>query len=139
MSGEKKTSIKGSCLCGGVIFEVRGKSSDVSFCHCKQCRTWHGNYAGYTGCDISDLVFVSDRNLTWYHSSDVARRGFCKECGSSLFWDRIGTAGIGIAAGCLENPTGLKGSDHIFTGSAGDYYTIDDGLPQFEEDPGTGV
>ena len=36
--------------------------------------------------------------------------------------------GIGIAAGCLETPTGLTAGKHIFTGDKGDYYDIEDGV-----------
>jgi hypothetical protein len=62
------------------------------------------------------------------------RRGFCKECGSALFWHPDRHAGrahrIAVSAGSLRKPTRLRLSEHIFVGDKGDYYDIADGLPQ---------
>lgn len=66
----------------------------------------------------------------WYRASDFARRGFCADCGSSLFWQRDGSDIIDVAAGALDSPTGLRLQGHIFTADKGDYYQITDGLPQ---------
>jgi hypothetical protein len=68
--------------------------------------------------------------LTWYRSSEKARRGFCRICGSSLFWEPIGTGRVSIAAGSLDSPTRLKTVRHIFVADKGDYYEIHDGLDQ---------
>ena len=42
-------------------------------------------------------------------------------------------------AGAFHAPTGLKGEAHIFVADKGDYYSIDDGLPQFAASPGVVV
>ena len=76
---------------------------------------------------------VEDRGLKWYRASDVARRGFCGECGSTLFWRRNGADHIAIAAGSLDGETGLATAAHIFVADKGDYYRLDDNLPQFEQ------
>jgi hypothetical protein len=61
-------------------------------------------------------------------------RGFCKECGSSLFWDPKTTSDeIWISAGTLNLPTGLKTVGHVWLSQAGDYYEITDDLPKFDE------
>ena len=60
-----------------------------------------------------------------------ARRGFCAECGSSLFWDSPNRGTISIAAGTLDSPTGLRVAGHWYVWQAGDYYDApDDGLQQ---------
>jgi hypothetical protein len=80
-----------------------------------------------------DLVLLEERGLRWIQSPDSdagARRGFCGECGSSLFWDAPGNETISIAAGTLDPPTGLRVASHWFVSQAGDYYDVpDDGLP----------
>ena len=73
---------------------------------------------------------VSAESLRWYQSSAAARRGFCQNCGSQLFWDATGAKHISIMAGAMNEPTGLTGAEHIYAGSKGDYYEIRDGLPQ---------
>ncbi len=51
-------------------------------------------------------------------------------CGSSLFWDAPGRATISIAAGSLDEPTGLEVIGHVYVEQAGDYYALpDDGVP----------
>ena len=134
MSNEKKPVARGRCLCGGVSFEVTSEIPDVTYCHCKQCRIWHGNVVGYTGCRTEDLTFTSDKTLKWFSSSEKAIRGFCTECGSSLFWKEKETPFISFTAGCLDEPTGLTSKSHIFVASAGDYYEIDDTLQKFDGD-----
>jgi hypothetical protein len=62
------------------------------------------------------------------------RRGFCGECGSSLFWDEAGDPKMAICAGTLDSPTGLNPKAHIYLGSKGDYYDVpDDGLLRRDE------
>ena len=57
-------------------------------------------------------------------------RGFCGTCGSFLFWKRDDEDLISFSLGSLDRPTGLQLDRHIFVADKGDYYTIDDGLPQ---------
>ena len=131
MPNEKGGS--GSCLCGGVRYRVGGPLSDVGACHCSQCRKTTGHYFVATSCAKTDLTLESDETLAWYDSSSRARRGFCSRCGSSLFWEGVGREEIDILAGTLDQPTGLKMTDHIYVADKGDYYEIADGLPQFEQ------
>jgi hypothetical protein len=119
----------GRCLCGGVRFRLNGAMRDAVLCHCGQCRSWHGHASAYTRVAISDLVFDDDDSLAWYRSSDIARRGFCRICGSSLFWERIDSGTMSVTAGSLDAPTGLKTSLQIFCEDAGDYYPLDAAIP----------
>jgi len=83
-----------------------------------------------TACARDDLHLKSEQALRWYASSPTSRRGFCGQCGSQLFWDSKDASHVSVLAGSLNTPTGLTGQEHIFVADAGDYYTIDDGLPQ---------
>ena len=101
---------------------------DVTVCHCVECRRWHGSPGGYTSAPREALRLTSEDSLRWIDSpeSDAhARRGFCGECGSSLFWDAPDDDTISIAAGTLDLPTGLKVAEHIYTADASDYYEVD--------------
>lgn len=121
----------GGCNCGAVRYEVRGPLDPVVNCHCHQCRETHGHFAAYTSAARKDVTLTEERGLSWYHASDIARRGFCRLCGGSLFWEGHGKGSIEIAAGTLAGNTGLKSVAHIFVADKGDYYEITDGLPQF--------
>jgi hypothetical protein len=79
------------------------------------------------------LKLLKDKTLKWFRSSDWAQRGFCKVCGSSLFWRKDGEDATSIASGTLDGETGLKTSKHICVADKGDYYDITDGLPQLDK------
>lgn len=122
----------GSCLCGAVRFAVSGPLRGVVYCHCSQCRRQSGHYYAATNVADADLTVDGSGSITWYAASDFARRGFCSICGSVLFWKHNEVNEISVMAGAFDQPSGLKAESHIFVADKGDYYTIDDGLPQFE-------
>jgi hypothetical protein len=126
----------GGCLCGAVRYEVRGPLRHILICHCVECRRWHGNVAASTAAARTDLALTVQRGLRWIASpeSDAhARRGFCGECGSSLFWDAPGRDYVAIAAGSVDGETGLRIAGHWFTSQKGDWYELpDDGLPHHQ-------
>ena len=126
-------NVKGSCECQGVVFELTGELRDVVFCHCSQCRKTSGHYWAATQVSKGNLNLIKATSLSWYDSSDKARRGFCSVCGSSMFYERKGIDKISVSAGSLEIPTSLDRMRHIYVASKGDYYDISDELPQFEE------
>jgi hypothetical protein len=78
------------------------------------------------------VVIVETDDLVWYRSSEIARRGFCRRCGSNLFWDPLEGEVTQVSLGALDAPTGLKLERHVHVASMGDYYQIADGLPQDE-------
>ena len=120
----------GSCLCGAVKYEVHGPLRPVIACHCEQCRKQTGTYMSATAAADGDLKVIEDRGLKWYRSSDTARRGFCGECGSVLFWQHNDEDDISISMGAFDAPTGTRLARHIFVAHKGDYYEIADDLPQ---------
>jgi hypothetical protein len=113
----------GSCLCGAVAYEAQNLRP-VLACHCIQCRKQTGNYMAATAADNSDFSLIKSDGLKWYRSSEKAERGFCKECGSVLFWRADGKDYISITAGSIDGKTDLKLDGHIYCDFAGDYYTI---------------
>ena len=121
----------GSCLCGAVRFRARGEMREVIACHCTQCRKQTGHYLAATNVADENLTLEGDESLRWYRASSFARRGFCGNCGSVLFWKADSESYTSITAGSFEKPTGLKLTVHIFCADKGDYYDIDDGLPQY--------
>ena len=125
----------GSCLCGAVTFDIEGPLPGPDACHCSTCRKHSGHYFASTDVPRSSVTIHGEGNVTWYQSSQKARRGFCSICGSSLFWDPVGRDWIGIAMGAFEEPTGTQLAMHIYTADKGDYYDIADGVEQFEEIP----
>ncbi len=130
---EGDKGVSGSCLCGGVRFRITGPLRQVIGCHCTQCRKQTGHYMPASGTLLTYFDLIEDRGLKWYEASDSAKRGFCGECGSTLFWQAHGADRIAIAAGSIDGRTGLETVAHIFVADKGDYYDLDQALPQFSE------
>jgi len=108
---------------------------DVQLCHCIQCRKQTGHFLAAAHVADNDLTIVGEEHLQWFEATELARRGFCRECGSMLFWKANDSDHHAVAAGCIDGATGLRSVAHIFTEFKGDYYELSDGLPQH---PGTG-
>jgi hypothetical protein len=123
---------RGRCLCESVTYEASGVLRGVVYCHCTQCRRQSGHYYAATNVADVNLSVNGLEHVTWFASSEEAKRGFCSKCGSALFWKHRKLDYTSINAGSFDSPSGLAGQKHIFVADKGDYYTIDDGLPQFE-------
>ena len=130
---KKNKNYYANCLCGGIKIKIKGKLRYVSNCHCSQCMKTHGNFASYTSCEEQGIVFSSKKTLKWFYSSKIAKRGFCSKCGASIFYKRLDSQIISIAAGMLKNPTKLKTHSNIFTKGKMDYYKLDPQLPKFHK------
>lgn len=124
---------QGSCLCGAVRFRTRGALRGVVYCHCTQCRKQSGHHYASTNVADDRLEIEGAEAVSWFQSSDDAKRGFCRTCGSVLFWKHHKLDYTSINAGAFDKPSGLKGEMHIFVADKGDYYAIVDGLPQYEQ------
>ncbi|MEQ9487648.1 MAG: GFA family protein [Alphaproteobacteria bacterium] len=128
---EKKTT--GSCLCGSVRYEITGDTRDVVACHCTPCRKQSGHFWTSFTVWTDQFRLTEDKGLKWYHASDHSRRGFCSECGSSILFETLDSGKISPSAGSVDGPTHLETIGHIYTATKGDYYDLDDGLPNYED------
>jgi|GEM_PF-289000 len=126
----------GHCECGGVAFEVRGPMRAILQCACKQCRRSGSTLASFTNTHICDLVYQNDSGVAWYRSSPSAQRGFCKTCGSSLFYKRDVNdhpgGHLSVAAGLLNEPVGLPVAAGIFAESAAPHDAFHPDAPVFD-------
>lgn len=115
----------GQCLCGAISFKISGTLRDVFNCHCHRCRRFTGHHMAATAADVVDLqIEDADSNLRWFYPVPEAGYAFCKECGSSLFWQsRAARNRISICAGTLDPPTGLRTVQAWWTSEASDYHS----------------
>lgn len=132
MTDEETKITTGSCCCGAVEYKVKGPLRDVVNCHCRQCTKLNGNFGSHSKAHNVNITITKDEGLSWYKISNYARRGFCRKCGSGLFWEQSQQDATGIIAGSLDSPTGLKTIGHIFVGEKSDFYEITDNRQQFQ-------
>jgi len=124
---------KGSCLCGAIRWEVHGEMRPIVGCHCSQCRKQTGYFYAATAAQDTDLSITGD-TLKWFRASPntvpEAKRGFCTECGSALFWKHEAEDYTSILAGSIDGETDIRFENHIFVGDKANWYEITDGKPQ---------
>lgn len=125
--------IQGSCLCGAVSFTVAGGMGAPIACHCRECRQQSGHYCAAAPAQKSAVTMMRDEGLAWYKASTAASRGFCRNCGSTLFWQNDESKLAYVQLGVLDGSTGLHLASHVWVSEKGDYYDIADDLKQFEE------
>ena len=76
--------MNGKCLCGAVSFVARQVDVHMHSCHCSMCRTWSGGPS--MAVNVGSVIFQGENNIARYESSAWAQRGFCRQCGTHLFY-----------------------------------------------------
>lgn len=135
---ENRMSInhQGSCLCGGVSFNIQGPLAPIQVCHCFQCRQAQGGpVATNIPVEAAALEFSrGEELLQQYESSPGKIRAFCKVCGSPVYSKRESLPGVlRIRAGLLQEPVGTPLAFHAFTASKASWWPIAPGIPEFPE------
>ncbi len=107
------SDLSGHCLCGAVTYKAKTASHDVSACHCGMCRRWTGGPLMYIDAEGAP-TFTGAENIGLYRSSGTGERGFCKRCGSLLFWKVADKEQYTFTAGSLDAADGLTFAKEIF-------------------------
>ena len=129
--------IRGSCLCGGIRYEIAGECHDVMNCHCSMCQKGHGAaFATYAAVDPREVCFTQGAELiSRYRSSNQAERSFCSRCGSNLMFEPAATPHEAwIAMGGFDTEPRERPRCHIFVDSKASWFEIDDDLPRYPGD-----
>ncbi|QQD25062.1 GFA family protein [Venatoribacter cucullus] len=125
----------GSCLCGGIQYEINGELTDVLNCHCSMCRKLHAA-AFRTRASVrrADWKTIKGEALIkFYESSPGEHKGFCSNCGSSIFTKFDNNPDVyGFPLGTLDTDPGVKAERHVFVGSKAPWFDITDDLPQYD-------
>ncbi|NNL85716.1 MAG: GFA family protein [Myxococcales bacterium] len=112
----------GKCLCGAVTFTAEDVDPHVHACHCDMCRRWSGGpgMAIYVG----SIAFSGEENITAYASSAWAERGFCRICGSNLFYRVKEPNRWVLWSGTLDDPSALELAGEIYIDEKPDFYAF---------------
>lgn len=130
----------GSCLCGGVAYEIDGELAPIQVCHCSQCRKAQGT-ALVTNIPVSTQQFRLLRGselLSAYESSPGKQRVFCKVCGSPIYSQRRDLPTVlRLRAGTLDGDLPTRPVAHYFHDSRANWFEVNDTLPKFAGGPNT--
>jgi hypothetical protein len=97
-------SITGGCQCGAVRYRVETELENPHLCHCRMCQKAAGNYFMPLAGAPREKIVISRGEPGWFHSSDIVRRGFCRECGTPLFFDPLDSGHLLVTLGSLDDP-----------------------------------
>ncbi len=118
---EESQKGSGSCLCGAVSFKAEAVAQHVGACHCGMCVNWGGGPLLAVDCG-SDISFSDESSINRYQSSQWAERGFCKSCGTHLFYHLKGADRYMVPAGLFDDKSGFTLHHQIFTDKKPGFY-----------------
>jgi len=127
---------QGSCLCGGISFNIHGPLAPIQVCHCSQCRQAQGGpVATNIPVEASAFEFLQGQELLQHYESSPGKiRAFCKVCGSPLYSKRDSLPGVlRIRAGLLQEPITSHLAFHAFINSKAGWWPIVPGAPEYPE------
>jgi hypothetical protein len=130
----EKGKVTGGCFCGAVRFSLELPSKWCAHCHCTMCRRIHGaGYVTWVGFEEDRFrLHQGENELTWYSSSEIAERGFCNTCGSSMFFRSGRWEGeVHVALANIDDPIDRKPQAHAFHDSHVNWMPLDDALAIF--------
>lgn len=126
----------GSCLCGGIQYEINGPLTDALNCHCSMCRKFHASaFRTRSQVQSSDWHTIKGQELIkFYESSPGEHKGFCSNCSSSLYTKSDANPEIYcFSLGTLDTNPGVKAGRHVLVDSKAFWFEITDDLPQHTE------
>ncbi len=112
---------KGSCLCGATSFVAKSMDRSVGACHCTMCRKWGGGPLMAVDCG-TEVSFEGDDNVSVFDSSEWAERGFCRKCGTHLFYRLKDARQYIMPAGILDEQDRLVFDHQVFIDEKPSYY-----------------
>jgi hypothetical protein len=127
---------RGSCLCGGVKFEVAEAPEALRFCHCESCKKLSGGAATANLRVPSSAVRILEGEdlLQRFQPAEGSAKTFCRTCGSNLFgggWPESEYCSVRVTA--IDDPLKAHPGAHIFVRSVAAWETLpDDGAGRFE-------
>ena len=116
----------GECLCGAVSYTAKDLEGTMAACHCGMCRRWSGS--PFMAVSPGEVVWGGEDKIKTFRSSEWAERGFCSECGTSLFY-RVTAPGPHqgrehLAFGTMDDQSGFELKLEYFIDRKPEAYTL---------------
>ena len=131
-------AIRGSCLCGGVTFEIDRAVGPAEFCHCNRCRKVSGSTTLLMiRASAKDYRFLTGRELVRSYAAPILYRPpaycstFCSRCGSPVPEPSPEGEFLEIPAGAFDDDPGIRPDKHIFVEFMPAWDVLRDDLPAY--------
>jgi hypothetical protein len=130
-------TLNGSCLCGGVAYEMSPPFVFFHHCHCGRCRK-------SSGSAYRANILVKADQFRWTRGEELVKRwelpdaqyyctGWCAVCGSSMPWMSRNRKGYLVPVGTLDDDPGGRPDKNIFWASRASWFTNPAELPNIDE------
>ena len=132
MQEQSDITLEGGCHCGAIRYRLGSMPFDSDFCHCIDCRKATGAPFGvWMDFEQGQVSWLKDQ--PWqYTSSDKVRRGFCRDCGTSLTYQHLDHPDyLSLSVSTLDEPEAVSPNYHIYTGQSIAWASVDDRLPRY--------
>ncbi len=130
-SDDTRLELRGGCQCGALRYVARVEHDEAYYCHCRMCRKAFGNLFGAFFDAPRNSVRWEGGEPAYFHSSKIARRGFCRECGTPLTFEYLGAEQkMDLSVGSLDEPGKLRPVAHFGVESLVRPFFTEDGLPK---------
>lgn len=123
-------TMTGGCACGGVRFTAQVHDDDAYLCHCRMCQRATGSVSiAFKSMSEADVTWESEPD--WYESSPIAKRPYCRECGTSLGFAFIESSGnMDISVAAFDDPSRFRPTHHFGAESMHRAWLNTEGLPE---------
>jgi hypothetical protein len=125
--------ITGSCLCGGIKYEVEEMPGRIYNCHCSQCRKSHGAAFATQALAIGKtLRILEGEELLKEYTGHGGVRAFCSNCGSRLMnYAPDKSLYFSIALSSVDSDHALKPVAHAFIDSKASWHEPSNDIPSY--------
>lgn len=123
----------GGCACGRVRYRVRIEDDDAYLCHCRMCQKATGGVS-IAFKNVKKAAVGWEREPDWYESSPIARRTFCRDCGTPLGFAFPDSENIDLTIGSFDDPSRFRPSHHFGAESMHRAWLDTTGLPEKRTD-----
>jgi hypothetical protein len=129
--------LHGRCTCGEVTFTLENTFDYAYYCHCSRCRMRTGSaFAAIGGASIDKLTMTTgNKQLLVEGECSDGYGARCSRCYAFLFAAVRGRQYVHVSLGVLAGTPSRLPDHHIYVASKAPWYSITDGLPQYDELP----
>jgi len=123
-------TMTGGCACGRVRYSATVEPGEAYLCHCRMCQRATGSVSiAFINAQLDGLSWKHEPD--WYDSSPIARRPYCRECGTSLgFAFKQGSDKMDLTVASFDDPSPFRPAHHFGAESIHRAWLNTEGLPE---------
>jgi hypothetical protein len=122
--------MSGGCACGRIRYSASVAPDEAYLCHCRMCQRATGSVSiAFVNARLDGLEWNHEPD--WYDSSPIARRPYCRECGTSLgFAFKEGSDKMDLTVASFDDPAPFRPKHHFGAESIHRAWLNTEGLPE---------